>query len=645
MTHRVPHPFGAVCSAAALLLVWILVFGLSHAFAAQSQSTLAYPGSKIVDYERYGSFSGIGTEKYAYHVTDEAGLSQAAGEGIPPNDSYSKDPEFHRLNAAGALDGDPWRDHLNSPNPRADFFAWCKASSIEEAERLYFAAEALRRCGEWLQAIKAYHAVIVRHPTRYLWLEDHSSYWYLAPEAIARIRKICAEHPDLGVQLEDAFVDVDRGTNGDPNDDRVRVWPGRFVEKRLETVPRSAFQLTAQRGNGKVRVSKYNDRFWQLEVNGEPFLVKGVTYSCTTVGESAHAANLRPWMRLDDNRNGKNDGLFDSWIDANGNNRRDADEPIVGDAQLLERVGANSIRVYHTVDAQGNYDPAFYDKALMRTLQKNHGIYFIMGDFLGAYTVGSKADWRFGTNYTDPQQRENMKRSVRAMVMDHKDEPYVLIWLLGNENQHPHTHTNAFKKPVEYARFVNEVAQMIHELDPDHPVALCNLGTLGIQELASEAPAVDIYGANVYSGDFCMGSIWQIEKRYLDRPLLFTEMGSDAYRTGRGPDEGAQADYFNQNWTDIETNVAGARGEGTAIGGVVFEWMDEWWKSSKGNSWGDPNKHNIEPDGCAPFADGWANEEWLGIFGQGDGSQSHFLREPRAVYPAMKARWTKVHKG
>ena len=41
-----------------------------------------------------------------------------------------------------------------------------------------------------------------------------------------------------------------------------------------------------------------------------------------------------------------------------------------------------------------------------------------------------------------------------------------------------------------------------------------------------------------------------------------------------------QANYHRGNWLDIEANMAGhADGVGNALGGVAFEWLDEWWKN------------------------------------------------------------------
>jgi len=605
----------------------------------KSDFELAFPGTEaIVNYKKYGVFVNSGTEKYAYKILDKEGLKKAAGEGIYPNTSIFSDPIFRKFKTDRKNKINPW-DYVDSGSAQNDFYAWAQASEFDKGVKLFYVGEALRKAGLIKEALKAYYAVVVHFPRSVIWAQDGSFYWYVAPEAIARIRKICATYPELGIQLQGALAEVEKNPKNNPKLDKVRTWPGKFVSANWSRKNTGPSEVTKTSSGKKVKVVKYDNRFWKLLVDGKPFVVKGVTYSCTTVGESPHAFTLRPWMRLDDNRNGKNDGMFDSWVDQNKNNRKDRSESVIGDAVLLENMGANAIRVYHNVDERGNYNPGEYDKELMRTLNKEHGIYFIMGDFLGAYTVGSNANWEAGTDYTDSGQREQMLGVLKDMVMDHKDEPYVLMWLLGNENQHPHTHTNANEHPKEYAEFVNEAAKMIHALDPDHPVAVCNLNASGLMELAKYAPDVDIYGANVYSGAYSMGSVWHLVKFYYDKPLLFTEMGCDAYRKDRGVDEDAQAKYLIANWKDIKLNMAGSLGEGNAIGGVVFEWMDEWWKSSKGNSWGDPDDHNTQADVPSGMPDSWIHEEWLGIFGQGNGSQSHFLREPRKVYEAIRKAW------
>ncbi|MFC1658886.1 hypothetical protein ACFL1D_05845, partial [Candidatus Omnitrophota bacterium] len=75
------------------------------------------------------------------------------------------------------------------------------------------------------------------------------------------------------------------------------------------------------------------------------------------------------------------------------------------------------------------------------------------------------------------------------------------------------------------------------------------------------------------------------------------------------------------------------QGSGNAIGGIIFEWMDEWWKAYE------PGLHDYKPLWAGPFPDGFMHEEWLGLAGQGDGTQSPFLRQLRKAYYMYKEIW------
>ena len=96
---------------------------------------------------------------------------------------------------------------------------------MEPGTHLFFMAEALRRAGHIRHALKAYYAIVVHYPRSYVWAYDKSFYWYTAPEAISRIRKLCALHPELGVALEGALIDVIQRGRLQPEMDEVRVWP------------------------------------------------------------------------------------------------------------------------------------------------------------------------------------------------------------------------------------------------------------------------------------------------------------------------------------------------------------------------------------------------------------------------------------
>jgi beta-glucuronidase len=215
-------------------------------------------------------------------------------------------------------------------------------------------------------------------------------------------------------------------------------------------------------------------------------------------------------MDADDNANGKIDSPYDSYVDANKNNLRDAaTEPVVGDFQLLKDMGANTIRIYHhpsnAPEVQAGYGSYFGtkvqfnhapNKALLRDLYNTYGIRVMMGDYFGGQTIGSGADFNAGTDYRDPVQQQRMLASVQRMVLDFKDEPFLLMYVLGNENNYSfdrnvqkwsNDEIDAMENPEDqrkakariYYSFVNELAKEIKKIDSRHPVAM------GVGETAS----------------------------------------------------------------------------------------------------------------------------------------------------------------
>ncbi|MDP2911381.1 MAG: glycoside hydrolase family 2 TIM barrel-domain containing protein, partial [Candidatus Omnitrophota bacterium] len=306
---------------------------------------------------------------------------------------------------------------------------------------------------------------------------------------------------------------------------------------------------------------------------------------------------------------------------------QDPDEKAVGDFQLLKEMGCNTMRLYHHAS----------NKELLKELYQRYGIMVIMGDLLGAYTVGSGASWYEGTDYTNPEHRKNMLESVKKMVEEFKDEPYVLFWMLGNENNYG-VANNAKRNPRAYYEFVNEAAIMIKSMDRDHPVGICNGDLTFLDICSSLAPSVDIYGSNAYRGRYGFGaSFWENAKDTWGKPVMITEYGCPAYMEGKSGEvaEDAQAEYLKNAWQDIAYNSAGSPGAGNSIGGMLFEWVDEWWKAYE------PLVHDAKRNWSGPFPDGWNYEEWLGVCSQGDGKSSPFLRQLRKSYFTYKDIWNR----
>jgi beta-glucuronidase len=586
----------------------------------------------FVDYTVYGSFQGLDTDKYRYVAEDPEGLAAALGEGIYPNTTgITWDPRYREVKNQGRLEGNHW-DFVNTEDLEANFYKWSMAPE-PTGIKLFYTAIALENSGLLKHAIKAYYAIAVHFPKSVGWTYFRTP-WYIGQVAIDRIDYLLRNNPEMGMELRDARIFIQNGFDNNIANDRFFINPGKIVKlgffdriKRhlFKNAPVKTGKVVRQIGDGKVDIVKYENGHWQLRLEGKPYIIKGIAYSPSKIGQSPDEGTFDDWMQSDYNGNGKIDGPYDSWVDKNYNNIQDEDEPAVGDFQLLKNMGCNTMRLYHHAS----------NKDLLRDLYDRYGIMVIMGDLLGAYTVGSGASWYEGTDYENPEHRINMLESVKGMVEQFKDEPYILFWMLGNENNYG-VANNAKEKPAAYYAFANEVAKMIKSIDRDHPVAICSGDLLFLDKFKENAPLIDIYGSNAYRGKYGFGkSFWNNAKEACDVPVIITEYGCPSYMEGKSREvaEREQEIYLRGNWEDIVYNSAGHRGAGNAIGGIQFEWVDEWWKSYE------PSMHDARQNWSGPFPDGWNYEEWLGIAGQGDGKNSPFLRQLKKSYFMYQEIW------
>jgi tetratricopeptide (TPR) repeat protein len=603
--------------------------------APKTIPVLKFPGTEIVDWSKYGQFLNVGTQNYHYQIIDQAGLEAALGEGIYPNiaDVY-KDPGYRKALKAGRLQGSHW-DFVNTTDLQAAFYKWVMAPE-SWGVRLFYIGDTFEKAGMYLQAIKAYHALIVNFPGTIAWTYWQTP-WYPAQAAVAKIHNLIRIHPELNLEFKDAKIRILNAD--DPHNFKAVTKPGTLRNLSLLEIAKQKLNMKPPMialgkpvfysGQGQVRFVKYESGHWQLLVDNKPFFIKGMAYMPTKVGQSPDNGTLVDWMQEDDNHDGIIDAPYESWVDKYGDNKRHADEPIVGDFQLMKEMGVNTLRIY--------YQPSMVSgKAFLEKMYEGYGFKVAMSNFLGKYAIGSGASWAEGTDYENPVHQKNMMNYVRQMVMEFKDEPYILMWILGNENNYG-VASNADKKPDAYYKFVNEVAKMIKSIDPNHPVAICNGDTLFLEKFAKYAPDVDAFGANIYRGNYGFGSFWDEVANQVDKPAFITEYGAPGYggvTMNYEQAQQAQADYHKGNWLDILYNSAGyGEGSGNSVGGMAFEWLDEWWKNYS------PSLHDTKADAVGPFPGGYYFEEWFGIMGQGDGSQSPYLREPRKVYYTYKELW------
>jgi hypothetical protein len=377
-------------------------------------------------------------------------------------------------------------------------------------------------------------------------------------------------------------------------------------------------------GNFRLVVRKYNLRTGRYERERD-YLIKGVVYQVVPVGQAP------PWH--ENWMTSEADPARRARVDLNKDGQLTKEEPEIGDFQLMKEMGVNTIRLYESPGLKCAPEPFKVLKKeieaardILRELYSKYGIMTIMGHSLEP-----------GADYADAQVRQRIHDEVLQMVQTYKDEPFVLIWNLGNENNIRQATTRGNFAENYYKKTVQSIAESIKKIDENHPVSISNMGLAGIYDFYDYCKDVDIYGANMYQATGYSG-LWATARR-IDKPAYLTEFGTDALdsrTTPRTVNEEAQAEWVKRQWKDIEANYL--KGTGTSLGGVYFEWLDEWWKT--GNPW----THTKEGGWDAPSFDAGTgesgNEEWWGICAQAEsGEYSPIYRHLRKVYYALQELW------
>ena len=149
----------------------------------------------------------------------------------------------------------------------------------------------------------------------------------------------------------------------------------------------------------------------------------------------------------------------------------------VGGLGFLDRAvsaGANSIRSWGAGEAIAVLDEA-HEK----------GLSVVFGLWAGQE--------RQGFDYNDSKAVQAQLERFREVVRAYKDHPAILMWGLGNEN-------DLFYTDLKVWDALNDIAEMIHEEDPNHPVmhVTAGLDVAEVQLIMDRAPAIDVYGINTY---------------------------------------------------------------------------------------------------------------------------------------------------
>jgi hypothetical protein len=254
---------------------------------------------------------------------------------------------------------------------------------------------------------------------------------------------------------------------------------------------------------------------WQLQVNGTPYLIKGLTY-------------------------GPPQAAADGYI-------RD-----------LKNVGVNTIRTWGVDDTQ--------TPVLLSTAARQ-GLRVIVGEWLNQ-----------GADYVNDQAyKDATKTTILNHVNALKNSQGVLMWDVGNEviltmQDHGLSAADVEARRVAYAKYVNELAVAIHAADPNHPVTSTDAWTGAWPYYKQYSPALDLLAVNSY------GAIGNVKQDWINgnytKPYIVTEGGpagewevpNDVNGVPTEPTDLQKRDGYTASWNAITSHP------GVALGVTEFHY-------------------------------------------------------------------------
>ena len=223
----------------------------------------------------------------------------------------------------------------------------------------------------------------------------------------------------------------------------------------------------------------------------------------------------------------------------------------VDDIERFAAHGGNSIRTWNTLD-EGTRE--LLDNA------HAHGVTVSLG-------LPVRPE-RHGFDYDDPEAVAKQLDVVRQEVLKYKDHPAVLAWFIGNELNHSYTNPAVWDA-------VNDIAKMIHELDPNHPVSstLAGFHADVVADIQARAPELDFFSFQDYGSIFRLPEY--MDAADFDEPFMVTEWGTIGYWEMEQADWGAPVELTSSEKADkilqAHNEILDSFGD-QLIGSYVFLW-------------------------------------------------------------------------
>ncbi len=169
----------------------------------------------------------------------------------------------------------------------------------------------------------------------------------------------------------------------------------------------------------------------------------------------------------------------------------------------MVKIGANSFRTWGIEDAKNVLDEAH-----------KRGLTVMLGFWL--------QHERHGFDYNDAAKVKVQLNHFKSVVDQFKNHPALLFWGIGNELDLEYTNPNCWNA-------VQDIAQYIHQVDPNHPTSTVTAGldSMEVAHIVARCPDIDIYCVNTY-GD--IGNVPPNIARFgWKGPYMITEWGPNGH--------------------------------------------------------------------------------------------------------------------
>jgi hypothetical protein len=178
-----------------------------------------------------------------------------------------------------------------------------------------------------------------------------------------------------------------------------------------------------------------------------------------------------------------------------------------GNIALLAKNGGNTFRTWRVDNGKETGEQVLKNA-------NNLGLMVVMGIDV--------ARQRHGFDYNDSIAVAKQKEEIRKQVLRLKDYPSLLVWGIGNELNLRATNPKVWNA-------VNEIAIMIHKIDPNHPVTtmLAGIDKNLVNDIKVRCPDLDFISIQMY------GDLINLQQRITESgyngPYMVTEWGATGH--------------------------------------------------------------------------------------------------------------------